>query len=687
MSEGDQMKSHHKLKKGDKTLNPNKANKNRNANKGGKGIKGSSLTSAPFPSTSVTRMAVTPTVVVPALLTSATRPKLRTIHDSNGKVRTLKKWCFDERTPVYFAPDELRPSSVLNKGAVVELTGKKRKISISDLSTSWSEMAYAVYDKKVQTVTHWVIGWVNDAYLDDYNEKFPDSGVVIPNPTTDPHDAQQYMILENKARFNMCGELCVAFIVNDDIDSALAKWKKNSPHTYNRILAEGKDVGTLESDLKNMLAAILGEYGFGSDADQIISFKERLQIPLTPDRMVEALEKMLVTHYLIVLVTINSSGELMRKDNLEVRQINHWVLLDKITRNGARVELYNPFPNKREEYSFNEFYFSCRLSRSGLWVKRKEAHLKDSIHDFPTFHVVISNPNPLYSAAQYIDVDGKKKTQLCGEFCVAFILKESIDAVLEHWKEVQPNLYADTVGNNKGTGIFDLITILKAFGYTTDGDFTEFAARLTDPFLKKYMLSPGRMAKMLETHYLIAGVNIDGITGKLKGGQDVRHWVVVDKITPVGRNIGGNGGWVELYNPFPNSWEEYSYREFTKSVGAQGSWIGLWVKRNIIPKFTPQVVVPSGTGNMAGRRHNSRRDGRIRKWTEIKLRAAINQKHKKERSANKIAKMLAEKSSWKKREILDIINKRIKKRPDRKGKPKTIAPRKREKKQKLKGRK
>lgn len=44
------------------------------------------------------------------------------------------------------------------------------------------------------------------------------------------------------------------------------------------------------------------------------------------------------------------------------------------------------------------------------------------------------------------------------------------------------------------------------------------------------------MAEMRETHYLIAGVNIDGITGKLRGGQGVRHWVVVDMISPVGNS-------------------------------------------------------------------------------------------------------------------------------------------------------
>jgi hypothetical protein len=100
------------------------------------------------------------------------------------------------------------------------------------------------------------------------------------------------------------------------------------------------------------------------------------------------------------------------------------------------------------------------------------------------FAVAIDNPNPLYIAAQFIDVDGRKKTNLCGEFCVAFIVNQSINAVLECWKEVQPNLYADIVGNNKGTGTFSLGTILKAYGYNTEGDFKDFTRGLMDPFLK-----------------------------------------------------------------------------------------------------------------------------------------------------------------------------------------------------------
>jgi hypothetical protein len=316
-------------------------------------------------------------------------------------------------------------------------------------------------------------------------------------------------------------------------------------------------------------------------------------------------------------------------------------VLDKVTRNGSRFEIYNPFPNKREEYSFTEFYNSFSTN-SGLWVKRKEPRPGSFVEDLPKLEVAIANPNPVYTAAQYIDVDGKKKTRLCGEFCVAFILKESINAVLERWKEVQPVLYATVVGANLGTGTAHLETILKAYGYNTKGDFAGFTSGLSDPFLKKCLISPGRIAKMLKTHFLVAGVNIDGRTGILKRGNDVPHWVVLDKLTPVGKNM----GWMEIYNPFQNRWEEYSYREFTNAI-VDGYWSGLWVKRNIVPVYIPQVVVVSNTEDQPWK------DVRSRRWTEPQLDDVIRQKIRSGKPIRKIAAELAELSGWKLREILN----------------------------------
>ena len=89
---------------------------------------------------------------------------------------------------------------------------------------------------------------------------------------------------------------------------------------------------------------------------------------------------------------------------------------------------------------------------------------------------------------------------------------------------------------------------------------------------------------MLEKYYLIAGVKIDLNSGKLRG-QGIGHWVVLDKIVPNGIN----GGWVELYNPFPNKRQEYSYDEFIKSCGGP-SWSGVWIKRNLNSKDDASTI-------------------------------------------------------------------------------------------------
>ena len=570
----------------------------KNRSKGGKDLKQSSVASdlAVNPVTAPRSSTILATAV-PTLMTSAIRPDLLTVQDAPGKERTLKQWCID-RTPVYASPNEMRPSTHLYKGAVVELTGQKQSALSKDIGTSWTQIVYKTHDSRAGT--QWVTAWVNDAYLDDYNEKFPHSGVRIPSATPDPTDAQQYMMLEGKTRYNMCGPLCVAFLVEDDIDSVLTNWSSNSPISYNNVLAGGKDSGTSESDLRKILGAVLGAHGYGADDDQLVGFREKLTFPVSPTNMIQDLQKMLVTHSLIVLVTIDKSGQLI--GNNVTPQIQHWVVLDKITRNGNRLEIYNPFPNRREECSFNEFYRSCRASWSGIWVKRKTPDQSSSLfmEVLPKFEVTIEKPNPTYKAAQYLDIDNKKQTNLCGEFCVSFLVKDSIENVLKRWKESQPKLYAATVGVNKGTGTFDLRTILKIYGYNNDGDIIDFSEGLRDPYLKRFLLSPGRMAKMLENHFLIAGVNIDGLTGKLKPGNEVRHWVVVDKISP----LGSNGGWVELYNPFQNRREEYSFREFENSVGVS-QWAGLWVKRSVVPKFEEQTVAEDGPYVLQERAHQT----------------------------------------------------------------------------------
>lgn len=279
---------------------------------------------------------------------------------------TVKKWCYAKLTPFTAKPNGVKKFD-LPRGAVVEPTGQQ--------NAALTEIRYTDKDGAIQ------VGWVNDAYLEDYFEQFPDPEVVIPNPTPEMNDAPQYMLVEGRKKFNMCGELCIAFIVGEDIDSTLSKWKLKAPTFYNNILLGDRDKPTGAEDLKSILNA----YGYNTDNGQLIKFRDGLTDPSIGFQPSQGrIQKMLMTHFLVALVTINSYGKLIAKpENTQIKRgrnapfiekgIGHWVTVDKLTPNGinaGRVEIYNPFHNKRQEYSFNDFIKSCSTAWSGWWVKR-----------------------------------------------------------------------------------------------------------------------------------------------------------------------------------------------------------------------------------------------------------------------------------------------------------------------------
>jgi len=187
------------------------------------------------------------------------------------------------------------------------------------------------------------------------------------------------------------------------------------------------------------------------------------------------------------------------------------------------------------------------------------------------------NPNPdLNEPAEYIFVEGKKKYNLAGEFCAAYIVKDTIDDLLIRWKKSSPTYYNMVVDNDKPVGFDALENILNVYGYhTAEGHILKFRDGMTDPG-KRLIISPSRFKNMLETCYLIAGVSID--VKDVKSGnlreKGIGTWVVLDKIMQ-------NDEWVEVYNPYPNRMQKYSFDEFMKSMDSQ-KYTGLWVKRQIV---------------------------------------------------------------------------------------------------------
>ncbi len=175
------------------------------------------------------------------------------------------------------------------------------------------------------------------------------------------------------------------------------------------------------------------------------------------------------------------------------------------------------------------------------------------------------SPYP-YDAGQYIIWKNNIQYNLCGEFCVANIFGKSIDTFLKDWEAKPASLFNRIFREGKSltSGVPELIDMVKTY----QGQHQSIDA-LKDPHGKYILMSPGRVQNILKDWKLIIGCKISGISGELKT-TGIPHWVTVLNVIP-----DGFGGWVEIYNPFPNRIEVYSWREFISSVGNP---YGLFVK-------------------------------------------------------------------------------------------------------------
>jgi hypothetical protein len=246
--------------------------------------------------------------------------------------------------------------------SVVSVSPELRKITDKN-GKLWSEVVYK--NKKGEEVK----GWVIDGFLEDLfeNPNFIGGLVHIPNPSPDPTDPAQFMKWDSETvvKTNMCSELCVAFIGGDDIETFLRKWEKHDKVFYPWAVKGNSNKALMWFHIDKMLEV----YGYPSPN---LKFKAGLSDPgigfvPTPGRF----KKQLETRYLIANVRIDASGKLVSKEDNQ--GVGHWVVLDKITPYGVGrglVEIYNPYQNRREEYSFADFIRSCAPTYTGLWVNR-----------------------------------------------------------------------------------------------------------------------------------------------------------------------------------------------------------------------------------------------------------------------------------------------------------------------------
>lgn len=147
-------------------------------------------------------------------------------------------------------------------------------------------------------------------------------------------------------------------------------------------------------------------------------------------------------------------------------------------------------------------------------------------------------------AQQYIIVDGKRIVNACGMISVAYLTGLKLSEVIATWREKNPNHYRVVNNGNWLTSADDLMAILTTLGYESD--------RLR---MKRY--TPSAL-----TFNEITAVTMDSNTGRLST-SGVRHWVV--PVAVFSDRVGY--GTIDIYNPFPNRIERYSWNEFRQSAG------------------------------------------------------------------------------------------------------------------------
>ena len=190
-------------------------------------------------------------------------------------------------------------------------------------------------------------------------ELYPDKVLQVPSETPIQTDAAQYMIRHGKKQYNLCGEFCVTYCVADernskDVDSFLNFFESNDLKWYQAIFKGGLGRTTGIYDLERMLAM----FGFK------VPMKPFSKIVMNP----LVVEDLLLDFQAIIGVQIDHSGYLVGKG------IPHWVVLERcvvIDEIHVIVDIYNPYTNAIEPYTWREVMLSTGSYKQGIWIPRE----------------------------------------------------------------------------------------------------------------------------------------------------------------------------------------------------------------------------------------------------------------------------------------------------------------------------
>lgn len=202
-----------------------------------------------------------------------------------------------------------------------------------------------------------VAGWVYKGWLEEYQENYAHDCVDIPDQTADPRDAEQYFMLNGIKQTNICGEACAAYILQLPLKEILEKWQRAKPTIWKSVFGLSKLRGTGYGELITI---------FETFDKRAFSLSDKLTDPMIarPRYTVTGLRALLNMGYVIAGVNIDNAGRLKPSGT------PHWVVIDDVQPERAGyglIYIYNPYPNRTEVYSWNEFTLSARVP-TGVYI-------------------------------------------------------------------------------------------------------------------------------------------------------------------------------------------------------------------------------------------------------------------------------------------------------------------------------
>lgn len=183
--------------------------------------------------------------------------------------------------------------------------------------------------------------------------------------TASSSDAAQYIIYKDSIQYNLCGELCVLYCANwfeAELEEWLDAWESKSPNFWNSVFKNGRSRTTGISDLNKMLDLFDG-YQTPMITIQSALMDADLERPLmTPGRILDVL----YDHRIIIGCKIEGQFGRLRPSG-----IAHWVVVESIEPEGrgGLVKIYNPFSNRAETYTWEQFVESVKTPY-GILVPR-----------------------------------------------------------------------------------------------------------------------------------------------------------------------------------------------------------------------------------------------------------------------------------------------------------------------------